>query len=57
MTGLQRRGDLLDRLAKVCELIEQYQATLGLLERERLALQIKLRTVGWKPFSPVGRGS
>ena len=57
MTGLQRRGDLLDRLTKVCELIEQHRATLSLLERERLLLQTKLRTNGWRMPGRVRKGS
>ena len=41
-----RARELLDRLVKLEELIEQHRATLGLLERERLVLQTKLRLAG-----------
>ena len=57
MTGLQCRGDLRDRLAKLDELIEGQKATLGLLERERLLLQTKLRTNGWRPPERLRMGS
>lgn len=39
------------RLKSIVELIVQYQATLGLLERERLVLQAKLRVTGRNPSS------
>lgn len=48
MTGLQCRSDLLDRLAKLDELIAGQKATLGLLERERLQLQTQLRLSGYR---------
>lgn len=44
-----RAREMLDRLAKLDELIEQHRATLGLLERERLVLQTKLRLVEGRP--------
>ena len=45
----RRAPELLDRLAKLDELIRQHRATLGLLERERLQLQTRLRLAGCQP--------
>jgi hypothetical protein len=55
MTGLQCRGDLLDRLTKLDGLIAGQKATLALLELERLRLRSELAAAGHRLPVPETR--
>ena len=55
MSGESREAqELIDRLVKVAELIEGYNATLYLLEHERMQLQTALAQTGYKPQPDQG---
>ncbi len=45
---------LLAKLASITEMIEQYRATVHLLERERMRVTTKLRLTGYR--APMGDG-
>ena len=52
MSGSRPQGDLLDRLAKLNELIEGRRATLALLELERLRVRSELAAAGHRLPAP-----
>lgn len=52
MTDHTPRNSLLDRLAKLNELIAGQKATLGLLELERLRVRSELVAAGHRPTVP-----
>jgi hypothetical protein len=52
LTGEQR--GLIEKLRSISALIEQYRASIAMLEIERLKLQTALRLTGWRPPQPCG---
>lgn len=45
---------LIAKLRSISELIEQYRASIAMLEIERLKLQTTLRLTGWRAPQPCG---
>lgn len=49
--------ELIAKLRSIGELIDQYRASIAMLEIERLKLRTALRLVGWRPPLPCGGAS
>jgi hypothetical protein len=55
-TVTDEQRTLLAKLASIAEMIEGHRATVMMLERERLALQHRLRLTGWTPAPRAADG-